>query len=125
MKKITMRTKDSSSWDVMNPAMLKGREGHHVQLGEDARGRFHGEIIGLADLSAKCHTAKPMNNYDPQNGRASREILAEDGPTIPRLFEGTTIIGLTNLVENVMNGAATKGRERVMPLAVQCSVEHF
>ena len=64
-----------------------------------------------------------MNNYDPQNGRGLPEILANDGPAIPRLFEGTTIIGLTNLVENVMNGAATKGRERVMPLAVQCSVE--
>ena len=33
MKKLTVRTKDSSSWDVMNPEILKGREGHHVQLG--------------------------------------------------------------------------------------------
>ena len=97
-----MRTQDSSSWHVMNREMLQGREGHHVQLGEDARRRFHGEIIGLADLSGKCLAAKPMNNCDPQNGRGLQEILAEEGPAIPRLFEGATIIDLMNLVKNVM-----------------------
>ena len=97
-----MRTKDSRRWDVMNREMLEGREGHHVQLGADARGLFHGEIIGLADLSGKCLAAKPMNNCDPQNGRGLPEILSKDGPAIPRLFEGTTNIDLTNLVKNVM-----------------------
>ena len=107
-----MRTKDSSSWDVMNPEALKGRESHRAQLGEDARGRFNGEIIGLEDVSGKCLTAKPMNNYyDPQNGRGLPGILAKDGPAIPRLFEGTTIIDLTNLVENVMTERRRKDED--------------
>ena len=73
-----MRTKDSRRWDVMNREMLEGREGHHVQLGADARGRFHGEIIGLADLSGKCLTAKPMSNCDPQNGREQGRFVCTD-----------------------------------------------
>ncbi len=55
--------------------------------------------------------AKPMNNYDPQNGRGLPEILAKDGPRIPRLFEGTTILDLTNLVKNVMTELRRKDED--------------